>query len=97
MHKQMNVRMPDGSVWAVPVEMIAKHRAEHYAHEFGGDIARSLAEDTIPLFESEDYAIEDWAENNMNWRDFDGNQVLVEKPNVVDYQDGWLSGEKSFV
>lgn len=95
MHKQMKVEMSDGSIWAVPVEMIARHRAKHYAHEFDGDIEKSLAEDTIPLFESDDYEIEDWAVNNMNWSDFEGHRVMVNEPDV-DYDDGWCNGDKTF-
>jgi hypothetical protein len=42
--------MPDGSEWAYSVMDIARNRAEHYADEYGGDVERSLAEDTLPLF-----------------------------------------------
>ncbi len=48
----MTVTMPDGSKFGVPVAMIARNRAEHYAHEFGGDVERSLAEDTVPMFDA---------------------------------------------
>ena len=44
MHKLMTVEMPDGSKWGVPVEMIARNRAAHYASEFDGDIERSIFE-----------------------------------------------------
>ncbi len=98
MHKLMTVEMPDGSKWGVPVEMIARNRAAHYAkREFDGDVERSLAEDTIPLFEEDDYEIQDWAVNNMNWCDFDGHQVKVSDAPTPDFQDAWLSGEKGFV
>ena len=96
MHKYMTIKMTDGSKWGVPVEMIAKNRASHYAKDFGGDVERSLAEDTVPLFESDDYAIEDWALNNMNWNDFDGHQVkLVDAP-TPDFQTSWIIGETGF-
>ncbi len=94
MHKYMTVEMPDGSKWGVPVEIIARHRAKNYADEFGDDVERSLAEDTIPLFESSDYEIEDWAVNNMNWEDFDGHQVKLEDAPPPDFQEAWLSGPK---
>ena len=97
MHKLMTVEMPDGSKWGVPVEMIARSRATHYAHEFDGDVERSLAEDTTPLFESDDYEIQDWAVNNMNWEDFDGHQVKVESAPTPDFQEAWMNGDKGFV
>lgn len=96
MYKYMTVKMRDGSVWGVPVEMIARNRAEHYASEFGGDVERSLAEDTIPLFEADVYEIQDWASNQMDWSDFDGHQVRLMSPPDPDFQDAWMSGEKGF-
>lgn len=97
MHKLMTVKMPDGSKWGVPVEMIARSRATHYASEFGGDVERSLAEDTIPMFEASDYEIKDWAKNQMNWSDFDGHQVKVVDAPTPDFQEAWMRGETGFV
>ena len=84
--------MPDGSKWAVPVSVIAGHRAKHYAHEFGGDIEKSLQEDTGPLFESDDYAIEDWAQNNMSWDDVKDLAECIE-PAKCDFEKGWMNGD----
>jgi hypothetical protein len=50
--KELHITMPDSSVWAVPVQLIATP-AEYYAKEFGGDLYRNLAEDTLPLFRSD--------------------------------------------
>jgi hypothetical protein len=94
MKKYMIVERPDLTRWKVPVEIIARNRAEYYAHEFDGDIERSLAEDTIPLF-TDTYEIEDWAANNMNWRDVAKHAVMVSGGDV-DYQEGWVNGEKGF-
>lgn len=96
MHKYLTVKMPDGSVWGVPVEMIARNRAAHYVDEYGGDIELSLAKDTLPLFESDEYSIEDWAENNMNWSDFDGHQVKLSDAPPPDFSEGLCNGEKGF-
>ncbi|HLP99171.1 MAG TPA: hypothetical protein VK149_12085 [Sideroxyarcus sp.] len=95
--KYLSMTMPDGSKWGVPVDMIARNRAKHYAHEFEGDVERSLAEDTLPLFEADDYEIEDWAVNNMNWSDFCGNQKKLADASEPDWQDAWLSAEKEVV
>lgn len=96
MHKLMTVKMPDGSKWGVPVEMIARNRATHYASEFNGDVERSLVEDTLPFFEQSDYAIEDWAKNNMSWSDFDGHQVKVSDAPPPDFQHAWMNGETGY-
>lgn len=92
--KYLVVDMPDGSQWAVPVSLIARSRAEHYRGEFGGDIDRSLAEDTMPLFERDDYEIRDWARGEMDWVDVAASARLVQTPAPTDdYEDGWVNGE----
>jgi len=91
--KELHITMPDSSVWAAPVQLIATNRAEYYAREFGGDVNRSLAEDTLPLFRSDDFEIEDWAANNMNWSDVQHAAKCI-SPGDVDFQDGWVNGEK---
>lgn len=86
------VQMPNGERWAVPVEVIAEHRAKHYAHEFDGDVTKSVMEDTAPLFSEDYYEIKDWARNNMNWADVESSATLL-STNQVDYQDGWINGD----
>ncbi len=87
--------MPDGSKWGVEVKEIAENRARHYAHEFDGDVQRSLSEDTLPLFEANRFEIEDWAVNNMNWEDFE-NTYIIQTATKTDYDEGWFNGKKTF-
>jgi hypothetical protein len=84
----------DGSRWAVPVDVIARDRAAHYAHEFGDDVERSLAEDTWPAF-ADDFEVQDWARNNMNWDDVKAVAWQWEKdvPPEPDYQEAWMNGD----
>lgn len=96
----LRVTMPDGSRWDVPVSVIARDRAAYYAkREFGGDVERSLAEDTWPLFAEDNYDILDWAANNMNWSDVKAHATRApdrpQKP--VDWEEGWCNGEKEIV
>ena len=95
--KYLSIEMPDNSVWVVPVEVIARNRAEYYAHEFGGDVEKSLAEDTIPLFLSDFFEIEDWAANNMDWEDVKGSAFLLVPTKDTDFQEGWVNGEKKIL
>lgn len=88
----IRVTMPDGSVWEIPVATIAKHRARNYAHEYGGSVERSLAEDTLPLFRADSASIRIWARNNMNWSDVSGVAVCVENAPAPDLQEGWVNG-----
>lgn len=93
MLKMLLIEMPDRSTWGVPVEIIARHRATYYADRFGGDVERSLTEDTLPLFESSDFEIRDWAAGNLDWADVKGHAVLVCPALPPDYEAGWLSGK----
>jgi hypothetical protein len=42
MKRLMTITMPDGSKWGVPVEMIARNRAEHYAKEIAQQTAERM-------------------------------------------------------
>lgn len=95
--KMLTVKQEDGSVWGVPLELIARDRAAHYAHEFGGDVEKSLAEDTLPLFEGDSYEAEDWAANNMNWSDVQAHAKKLKDAPPPDFQAAWLNGEKAVV
>lgn len=73
----INFTFPSGQVYQVPTDVIARDRAENYKDEFGGDVERSLEEDTKPLF-AEDYNVADWAENNMSWDDLAPHARLID-------------------
>jgi hypothetical protein len=92
----MTVEMPDNSVWKVPVALIANHRANHYKHEFNDDLKRSLTEDTLSLFEFDEYNIFDWAANNMNWSDVVAYAEKI-SDGECDYEDGWTNGDKEII
>lgn len=89
--KQFVVEMPNGEKWAVPVHIIAFDRAKHYfnrGNEFSS--IQDAYKDTEEMFE-DDYEIEDWARNNMNW---DEVKEHASRHGVIkcDYQEGWLNG-----
>ncbi len=93
--KHLFVDMPDGITYCISVELIARHRAEYYAHKnYNGDIAESLRHDTLPLFESDDFEIRDWASNNMNWSDVKKHATMLTKKISNElYEDAWCNGE----
>lgn len=93
--KHMMINMPDGLIYGVSIETIARHRAEYYAgKDFDGDNTKSLVEDTLPLFESDESEIRDWASNNMNWSDVERHSIVLKK-NVSkeEFQEAWVNGE----
>jgi len=87
--KVLRIAMPNGTKWDVPASVIAENKARWYAEAKGSNY-QDKYDDTIV---SEDKII-DWAENNMNWEDVERVATKVEVPITVDYQDGWVNGEK---
>lgn len=97
MKKVMTLEMPDGSKWAIPLLVIAKNRALHYAHEFDGDLDRSLIEDTLPLFNLDPYEAVDWASGNMDWDDVKDFSYLLSPASEHDFNEAWASGTKEVI
>lgn len=93
MKKYLLVEMPDFSVWRVPTQIIADARTDYYAERDGEDREKVKAE-TERLFAANEYEIEDWAANNMDWAEVKAHAVLV-KAGEVDYQEGWINGHKN--
>lgn len=90
--KYLRVTMPDGSRWDVPAGLIAANRAAYYADQ--GDNYEEEYDYTM----SDDYQLTDWAANNMNWSDVQHVAVEVAREgDAVDYQEGWVNGEKEIV
>lgn len=98
--KYLRVTMPDGSKWDVLVDLIAENKALYYAlKEPDNDKRQAIyIEEKKLMLEGDDYDIEDWASNNMNWSDVEKYAVYVsedkEKP---DFQEGWMNGDKEIV
>lgn len=97
--KILTVQQSDGSVWGVPIDVVARDRAKQYAHEFGDDVGRSLQEDTMPLFNGNggESEILDWAANNMNWADVADHAMIIRMPDPLDFQEAWINGKKGFI
>jgi hypothetical protein len=94
--KKYQVTMIDRSVWEVPVLIIALNRANYYAKLDEVTLQEALDE-TVELFETDDYEIEDWARGNMNWEDVWSAAKCVKQPSFSDYADGWINGEAHIV
>lgn len=108
--KYLRVEMPDGSKWDVPARVIAEDRAYHYADrdakeesgetsgpKYGTVFARIFAEEVKHAL-GDDYEIQDWAANNMNWSDVASVAMLaVPAPSDIDFEEGWVNGDKEIV
>lgn len=88
MTKHLRVTMPDGSKWDVPIGIIARSYVGHYGE------ADATLDEMIDRYNEE---LVDWAENNMGWSDVAGEARQVGAAETVDYQDGWMNGDKEIV
>lgn len=96
--KTFRITFSDRTVWEVPAEVIACHRAHYYAQrdaERGeGDYESNFADEKRYAL-SQNYELKDWAANNMDWSDVkdearrtDFGQSL---PDHVAYQRQWVN------
>nr|DAS54085.1 MAG TPA: hypothetical protein [Caudoviricetes sp.] len=92
MKQYMFIKMPDRSVWRVPVHIIADNRNAYY--DSRGEDPQQVRAETAALFE-DPREIADWAENNMNWDKVRHHAEIV-KNGEIDYQAGWCEGKKTF-
>jgi hypothetical protein len=91
--KYLRVTMPDGSKWDVPASIVAENRALHYSDGVkDGDY-----DEEYETAMAHEYTIKDWAANNMNWSDVQDEARKVSEPNLGDFQEGWMNGEKEIV
>lgn len=89
-----HITMEDGSVYSVPVQLIADSRDEYYFKEYKDE------EDTIKYIKDgslDSYDIGDWAANNMNWLDVSEYAEKVDCSKGVDFQEGWINGKSEIV
>lgn len=86
--------MPDGSKWDVPVHLIAHDRAKYYGDNSNPE---DSYDDEYAFAIDNEEVLQDWAENNMDWSDVRPQAIKVEAASEVDYDDGWVNGEKDFV
>lgn len=86
----LQVTMPDNSIWEINTIIIAKDRASYYASKGGNyeEIYKETLEDLETLI--------DWGENNINWNDIKNDAIMVKGCNV-DYEDGWCNGFKQII
>jgi hypothetical protein len=87
--KQIQITMPDGSIFGVPAELVAQNRARYYGDKEGYQSRIKEYENTL----KDNRELLDWAQNNMNWSDVAHAAILI-RPGKVDYQEGWVNGTR---
>lgn len=86
--KTYKITMNDGSVWAVPVMVIAMDKAQYYAKIDNVSVDDAL-EEVLQEFYEDHAEIADWAKNNMDWSDVKDSAICVER-HYTDYETDWV-------
>ena len=78
--------------WLIPLEFIAKHRADYYKQK-DGDEADYQGE--IDFVMNDTYEGIDWIKNNMDYKDFENEIIVEDFKNSVDVD--WCNAESSII
>jgi len=75
----IQIAIPSGHVYEIPVAAVANNRAAYYhaSHSDEFPTLESAMEDTIEVFKDDLYNIKDWASGNMNWEDLEPHARLI--------------------
>src|SRR5690554_5890940 len=101
MEKYLRVRMSDGSLYDIPAEVIAEHRANYFENNSAEKLAYHSssvqprlrkAEKEFALNNDEDLI--DWATNKMDWKDIEEFALKVD---LNDHEEEWKSVDKQII
>lgn len=85
-----------GRKWKIPVKLIAFHRAGYYMNADNISLADSIKE-TVELFNDDNYEIEDWARNNMDWCDVSSQAHFIDNTTYESMGDIWTNPEETII
>ncbi|NLY18089.1 MAG: hypothetical protein GX045_03870 [Clostridiaceae bacterium] len=101
MEKYLRVKMSDGSVYDIPAEVIAEHRANYFENNSAEKLAyhSSSVQPRLRKAEKEfalnnDEVLIDWATNKMSWKDIKKYALKVDLSN---HEEEWKSVEKRII
>lgn len=76
------MKVDDGRTFKIDTMTIVNNRAESLGE---------ATEESIELFNDDDYAIWDWMSGNMYWNEL--NAVLIFNPTLPEEPENWVNGE----
>lgn len=91
--KKLRVTFSNGECYDIPLDVIAKNRAEYYVKldTLGGDDCLQEYEKEFKIgIEHSQFSV-DWAFNNMDWSDLEKHAVLVENDNLINKEEEWIN------
>lgn len=86
--KIIELKFEDGERWEVPLEFVAKHRADYYKSKRKDDFDY---QSEIDFVIHDDYEGHNWLQNNMDFEDF--KEVVKIIPNTEPQTKDWINAE----
>lgn len=89
--KRIYIDMPDGLTYAIPVMVIAEHKACDMARKFDDVFFYQAMLEVIKSFEARngDYQIVRWAKTAMRWQDVKNHAVILKRKTEINYDKCW--------
>lgn len=97
MNKYLRIIFSDGSIYDIAALIIADHRAKYYVEHDMKEPDNELSAQEIYKEElnnalEDDFEIEDWAKNNMDWKDVEAYAHRV-STKEIDFNEEWSNCE----
>ena len=92
----LKIRFSNGDLFAIPARVVAENRADYYADLDGYDIGSNEWEAEILSALNNEFEIEDWAGNSMDWKDLEpyAKKMSIEE---FDYEEEWPDADLEFM
>lgn len=102
MNKYLRVQMSDGTMFDIPAEVIAEHRAGYFENNSAEKLTYHSSSVKPRLYSAErDYALNNdeilicWAESKMGWKDIEPYARMVSKG--INYEAEWPKAKKQVI
>lgn len=92
--KKIKVNFENGETYEIPLECIAKNRADYYKEK--GDKDFNYQEE-VDFVMNDSYEGIDWAENNMDWSYVKDFAKKVSEQSVIDLEEQWTNAKKEII
>jgi len=97
MEKYIRVSFSNGEKWDIPARIVAEDRATYYSESGGFQKNSPQWQEEYQNSLDDDYDLEDWLNNNMNWSDVSEYAHLVDGESEFNYEDEFTNAEKEIV
>lgn len=88
MIKYIEITFPNGEAYTVAAEVVATDRVKYFASEDGFTEGSKEWNNSMEAA-MDDYNLEDWAVNNMDWKDLKPYAVKLRDPDPPNYERMW--------